>query len=467
MTPAGFAARIPDLTGRSVLVVGLGRSGRAAARLAAEKSARVTAADSRDRLPEECLRLRQDGIQVVSGGHPARLLDETGAELVVISPGVPLDVDLVRVAAQRGIPVWGEIELAARFTRGRIIGITGSNGKSTVTTMTGKILRTAGIPGGTGGNLEIPLAELLQQDGPDAVHAVELSSFQLETAEELDPAVAVVVNLTPDHLDRYDSFGDYGRAKARLLEVQSGDGFAVLNADDPESRRFVPSVRGRLHWFSLDSEPAAGAFVRDGVITLRTDHGEETVLAADRLALPGPHNLANALAAALACRLAGCGIGAIARGLVEVRPLAHRLQMVATMDGIAFYNDSKATNLDAVVQALRSFPAGTVHLILGGRDKGGDWPSLIPLLQERVRSVLLVGQAADTIAHALQGAVPVRDWATVPAAVAAGFREARPGDVVLLSPGCASFDQYAGFEARGDDFIAAVGGLSGNGGLDA
>jgi UDP-N-acetylmuramoylalanine--D-glutamate ligase len=203
------------------------------------------------------------------------------------------------------------------------------------------------------------------------------------------------------------------------------------------------------------------------MIMLRTIHGEETVLAADRLPLPGPHNLANGLAAALACRLVGCGIEPIARGLEQYRPLAHRLQKVATVDGIDFYNDSKATNLDAVVQAIRSFRTGSVHLILGGKDKGGAWCALVPLIRERVRSVLLVGQAANVIGRALAGTVDHRNCGTVQAAVQAGFADARPGDVVLLSPGCASFDQYPGFEARGCDFIDAVNGLNRREGGDA
>ncbi|MBD3867860.1 MAG: UDP-N-acetylmuramoyl-L-alanine--D-glutamate ligase [Acidobacteria bacterium] len=467
MTPAGFAATNPDLTGRSVLVIGLGRSGRAAARLAASRSARVTCADSREQLPREALDLENEGIRVLAGGHPVELLEQTGAELLVVSPGVPLNIDLIQAAKERGLPVWGEIELAARFTCGRIIGITGSNGKSTVTTMIGNILRTAGIPGGTGGNLEVPLAELLEQDSEAAVHAVELSSFQLESVEALDPEVAVVVNLTPDHLDRYASFDDYGRAKARLLEVQSSARFSILNADDPESQRFLSSVQGRLHLFSLESSVAAGAFVRDGMIILRTGYGEEAILEAERLPLPGPHNLANGLAAALACRLAGCDIASIAQGLLSYRPLAHRLQKVDTVDGIDFYNDSKATNLDAVVQAIRSFRTGSVHLILGGKDKGGEWSSLLPLLQERVRSVLLVGQAAGVISRTLGSSVAHRECVTVQAAVQAGFEDARAGEVVLLSPGCASFDQYTGFEARGDDFIAAVNGLHRHGGNHA
>jgi UDP-N-acetylmuramoylalanine--D-glutamate ligase len=435
--------------------------------LAASLSAKVTCADNRSRLPEEALELASDRIDLLAGGHPPELLDETGADLVVVSPGVPLDIELIRAARKREIPVWGEVELAARFTRGRIIGITGSNGKSTVTTMTGNILRTSGIPGGTGGNLETPLAELLEQDGSDAVHAVELSSFQLETVETLDPLVAVLLNLTPDHLDRYRSFDDYGRAKARLLELQSGAGFAVLNADDPESARFIPSVRGLLHRFSLESEPDPGAFVRDGMITLRTDYGEETVMAAESLPVSGPHNLANAMAAALACRLAGCDVEHVAGGLASFRPLAHRLQKVAIINGIGFYNDSKATNLDATKQAILSFPKKKTVLILGGKDKDGDWRSLIPLLRERVRSVLLVGRAADTIARALGAEVDHKDCGTVSAAVETGYRAARPGDVVLLSPGCASFDQYEGFEARGDDFVAAVHRLAGEGEDDA
>jgi len=352
--------------------------------------------------------------------------------------------------------VWGEIELAARFIRGKVIGITGSNGKSTVTTMVGTILRLGRIPGGTGGNLDTPLAELLDQDGPEAIHAVELSSFQLEAVEAFDPAVAVILNLTPDHLDRYPSFDAYGQAKARLLEVQSDRHSVILNADDPESQRFLPAVRGTAYFFSLRTEPEQGAFVRDGDMILRTSLGEEVVMAASDLPVPGDHNLANALAAALAGRLAGCPAETIAAGLKSYTPLSHRLQKVRTLQGITFYNDSKATNLDAAAQAIRSFPGGKIHLILGGKDKGGDWTALVPLLSDSVQTVLLVGAASGVIADALAGHVPSIDCGTVSKAVRTAWSNAEEGDVILLAPGCASFDQYAGFEARGDDFIRAV-----------
>ncbi len=462
MVQPGFFAAHPELENRLVLVIGGGRSGRAAAALAAGRGASVILADARpeDRLParqrEKIRSLEEKGIRVRFGGHPASVLESAGIELLVLSPGVSGDVPIVTEALRRGVPVWGEIELASRFLEGKVIGITGSNGKSTVTTMAGAILRAAGIPGGVGGNLDTPLAELLELDGPEAVHSVELSSFQLETVDAFDPEVAVLLNLSPDHLDRYPDFEAYARAKGRLLEVQSSGHAAVLNADDPASERFLSTGRAARHLFSLRSEPEQGAFLRAGRIVLRTSHGEETVMAASELPVPGEHNLANALAAALACRLAGCPAEAVAAGLRTFRPLAHRLQEVGTVRGVKFYNDSKATNLDATVQAIRSFPAGTIHLILGGKDKGGDWPSLVPLLAERVRTVLLVGEAAEIIAEALGGAVPWIHCGTMAEAVRAGWKAAGPGDVILLSPGCASFDQYPGFQARGDDFIRAV-----------
>ena len=461
-----LGTREPALDGLRLLVVGLGRSGLAAARLALGRGAKVTVADNRaEEQLENAGVARELGARLLAGGHPAALAEE--ADLVVVSPGVPSEIDLLRRARELGLPVWGEVELGARFCKGRVIGITGSNGKSTVTSMSGAILRAAGLPGGTGGNLDSPFCDLLGDDGPGAVHALELSSFQLESVESFRPDVAMILNLSPDHLDRYPSYDAYARAKARLFEVQAAEDAAVLNADDPESERFRGAARGKLHLFSTRREPERGAFVRAGRMIVRGDQGETDLLGVAELPVPGEHNLANALAAALAGSLVGCPAEAIARGLLEYRALPHRLELVGTVDGVAYYNDSKATNPAAAACAVGSFESGKIHLILGGKDKGGDWPSLIPLLQERARSVLLVGQAADTIAHALKGAVPLRDWGTVPAAVAAGFRDARPGDVVLLSPGCASFDQYSGFEARGDDFIAAVGALSGSGGADA
>lgn len=446
----------PRLAALRVVVVGLGRSGLAATRLLASKGAAVLVADRRDEadLAGAPAAARLAGAALRLGGHPPELASR--ADLIVCSPGVPAEEPLLAAARRLGIPVWGEVELAFRFCHGHIVGVTGSNGKSTTTAMIGKILRTCGVPGGTGGNLGTPFTELLAEDGADAVHALELSSFQLETIDLFRAEVAVVLNLSPDHLDRYPSYDAYASAKARLLETQGVMGHAILNADDPESARFAGSVRGRLVRFSTRAELERGAFLHRGRIVVRTEDGEEEILPASDLPVPGEHNVANALAAALACRIVGCSAAAIARGLRSFRALPHRLQHVGTLDGVSFYDDSKATNLDAAARALASFPPSTVLLILGGKDKGADWPSLAPLVRRHARLVLLVGQAASRIRAGLDGAAPFVDCGTVGAAVREGFRLARPGDVVLLAPGCASFDQYRNFEERGDDFRRAV-----------
>ena len=454
-----LAAREPNLDGVSVLVVGLGKSGEAAARLALSRRARVTVADRRplEDLGPRAEELRRLGAKIHGGGHPATLA--AGAELVVVSPGVPAKTEILSAARLAGTPVWSEIELAARFCRGRVIGITGSNGKSTTTSMAGRILRTAGVPGGTGGNLDRPFSDLLQEDGPDAVHAVEISSFQLEWVDSFHPDVAVVLNFSPDHLDRHATLEEYAAAKARLLEIQLPGGVALLNADDAERARFEPAVRGRLHLFSTEREPERGAFVRDGWLVLRTESGEERVMDARELPVPGEHNLSNALAAALACRLTGCPVESIAEGLRRYAPLPHRLELVGEIDGVGFYNDSKATNPASAQRALESFAAGTVHLILGGRDKGADWSDLAEAIGQRARRLLLVGEAAPMLQERLAGTARLELCGTVERAVRAGLDGAERGEIVLLSPGCASFDQYRSFEDRGDAFRAAAAAL--------
>jgi UDP-N-acetylmuramoylalanine--D-glutamate ligase len=466
MTKPTLSTQDPSLDGLRVLVVGLGRSGLAAARLAASKGAVVKIADQRaEQELELAAAARQLGARVHAGGQPVELA--AGADLVVVSPGVPTEIDLLGEARRLQLPVWGEIELAARFCRGRVIGITGSNGKSTVTSMTGRILRTAGLPGGTGGNLATPFCELLDDDGPDAVHSVELSSFQLETIESFSPAAATILNLCPDHLDRYASYADYADAKARLLLAQREDAATLLNADDTESERFHTAVRGRLYLFSTCSETEQGAFLRDGRLVLRTAEGEAELLEAAELPVPGTHNVANALAAALLCRLVGCAPAAIVEGLRGYRALPHRLEHVATLSGVEFYNDSKATNPAAAAQALGSFEPGTVHLILGGKDKGADWAELIALVRRYARQVLLVGQAAEVLKPMLEGVALWTDCGSVRRAMERASGDAESGDVVLLSPGCASFDQYRNFEERGEDFRAAVESLRDAGGAHA
>ena len=454
--PVRFATREPELAGARLLVVGAGKSGLAAARLATARGARVTLVDGApvERLGEAAEAARRMGVELRGGGHPPALAD--AADLIVVSPGVPTDVPLLVRARERGLPVWGEVELAARFCRGRIVGITGSNGKSTVTSMIGAMQRGAGLPGGTGGNLGTPFCDLLEQDGPAAWHAVELSSFQLETTETLRADVAVVLNLSPDHLDRHPSLEAYARAKARLLELQTPAGRTVLNADDPESARFRSAARGLLHLFSTRVEPERGAFVRSGRLTLRTEHGEEPLLGAGELTLPGEHNLANALAAALAARLAGCPTGTIAGVLRTWQALPHRLEQVAERHGVRFYDDSKATNPASAACALAAFPPRTVQLILGGRDKQADWSALVALVRSHAARVLLVGEATPMLERLLAGVVPLVACGTVARAVAEAARTAASGQVVLLAPGCASFDQYRDYAERGDDFRRAV-----------
>jgi UDP-N-acetylmuramoylalanine--D-glutamate ligase len=461
--PRTFAAHEPDLGDARVLLLGLGKSGIAAARLLAQHGARVRAADRRQapELSAAETALAGTGVEILPGGHPAQLAES--ADLVVTSPGVPADTPVLAAARAAGVPVWAEVELAFRFLRGRVIGITGSNGKSTTTAMTGAVLRAAGVPGGTGGNLGTPLASLLSEDREGAVHAVELSSFQLEWIEEFRASVAVVVNFSPDHLDRHGSLGAYAAAKARLLETQSAEDAAVLNADDAGSCRFESFVRGRAYRFSTRGRVERGASLEGGMLVLRGTpglEGESPLLPAASLPVPGEHNVANALAAALACALVGVPGEAIARGLAGFQALPHRLQRVGSVRGIDYYDDSKATNLDATARALASFPPSSVHLILGGKDKGADWSSLAPLAGRQALQILLVGEAAAVIRRALAGVVPLKDCGTVQAAVRCAAEAARPSEVVLLAPGCASFDQYRNFEERGDDFARAVAGLA-------
>jgi UDP-N-acetylmuramoylalanine--D-glutamate ligase len=456
MTASRFAQSSPDLNGSHVIVVGAGKSGRAAARLALDRGATVTLAEQRaaSELPESVWALVERGVRLHSGGHPPGLLQ--GAHLLVLSPGVPLEIDLVHEARESDIPIWGEVELASRFTAGRLIGITGSNGKSTVTAMIGAILRGAGIKGATGGNLDTPLADLLDQDAADAVHALELSSFQLESIETLRPFVALILNLSPDHLDRHGSLDTYAAAKARIFENQSQEDFAILNDDDSPSRRFLPAVRGGLHTISTRTETERGAFLRDGKLVLRTDFGEDTLLAASALRLPGRHNLSNALAAALAARLAGAPVDAIDATLRSFEALAHRLERVGLIRDVSFYNDSKATNPAATLPALGVFDSGTIHLIVGGKDKGGDWDALVEAARTQVRRVLVIGTDPAPILRRFESACDVLECGTLDRAVEAALGGAVAGDVILLSPACASFDQFNDFEHRGDVFRETV-----------
>jgi len=458
-----LALHRPDLNGLPLLVVGAGRSGRAAARLAAAQGADVTLCDSRavEQLPQETVALQDSRIRLVAGGHPAQLAED--AALIVVSPGVAENIALLERARELNIPIWGEVELAYRFCEGRIVGISGSNGKSTVTTMVGGILRLAGFPGTTGGNLDRPLSEMLSDDSKEAWHSLELSSFQLSTVHSFRAQVAVVLNLSADHLDRHGSLEHYAESKARLLALQQQEHASIVNADDEHQAFFAAKAGGRLHRFSIEGPVERGACVADGRLQLHTDDGVIDLLGVDELPIPGPHNVANALAAALATHLAGCEVEAIRQGLREYRALPHRLEFVRELDGIRFYNDSKATNPASTAVALDAFPAGTVHLILGGRDKDSEWDSLLESIGKRVEHVWLIGECAAELETKLRGHARTTRAGELSSAIAEAHTAATGGQVVLLSPACASFDQFSSFVHRGEKFCEAVRALGSKG----
>ena len=443
-----------DLPGKRVLVVGLARTGTAASLFAAGGGAAVTGTDkkSESELAETAARLRAAGVKLELGGHASRSFLEQ--DLIIISPGVPAKLPPLELARARGIPVWSEIELAWRFLRGKLIAITGSNGKTTTTSLVAHILKTAGIPTLVGGNIGTPLLSLVESSTDSSVTVAEISSFQLETIDAFRPEIGVILNITPDHLDRHASFAEYAQAKARLFENQVERDAAVLNADDPEITQRIPS-RPHLYWFSRQKRVAEGAFLRDNQIFFRTDGHEEALARREDIPLRGEHNVENVLAACASSYLAGAEPASIARGVKTFAGVEHRLEFVAEIRGVAFYNDSKATNVDAALKALDAFRT-PVLMILGGKDKGSDFTPLREPLGERARLALLIGAAAEKIAGQIGDAVPIERAGTLDRALELAMKHARPGDTVLLAPACASFDQFENFEHRGRVFKELV-----------
>jgi UDP-N-acetylmuramoylalanine--D-glutamate ligase len=377
------------------------------------------------------------------------------AELVVISPGVPADLDLLGSLRTRGVPVIGELELAAPFLQGKTVGITGSNGKTTTTALTGHILRHSGIACQVGGNIGTPPASMVDTSRPEQWNVLELSSFQLETIRTFHSEIGVCLNVTPDHLDRHHTFESYAAAKRRLFETQSATEFAVLNADDPTCVAFAGHTQAQVLWFSLERPVTRGAWLDEG--QLRMDG--ERLMEAREIPLRGRHNVENTLAASIAARLAGSSLPQIAGAARTFPGVEHRLEFVRDIDGVAYYNDSKATNVDATLKAIDAFPGG-LWIILGGKDKDSDYRVLCDPLRGKARAALLIGAAARKIAAQLgEDAVPVFDCGTLAAAVEQAYRSAGPGDTVLLAPACASFDQFDNFEHRGRVFKELVNAL--------
>jgi UDP-N-acetylmuramoylalanine--D-glutamate ligase len=444
-----------DLQDKRVLVVGLGKSGVASALFLKSHGARVTVSDTKppDQLKDEIPILLDNGIAVETGGHGERTFQ--GQDLIVVSPGVPVDAPPLVQARALGEKVIGEIELAAQAFPGSIIGITGSNGKTTTTTLAGEIVAGAGLPTVVGGNIGTPAISLVEGATRDTVAVLEISSFQLETIQTLRCHIAVVLNVTPDHLDRHHTFAAYTDAKARIFENQHGDDFAVLNADDRTCVEMAARTKAQIFWFSRKKEVNRGAYVEDGRILYRDASGQREVLLVSEITLKGAHNVENVLAAVCIGLLMGCQPGQVRKLVREFRAVEHRLQHVATIRGVEYYNDSKATNVDATIKAIESFPAN-VHLILGGKDKGSDYTVLNDLLRARVKRVYTIGSAAAKIESQIKGSTAIVHSETLENAVRRAAEGAQTGDVVLLAPACASFDQFRSYEHRGRVFKEVV-----------
>src|SRR6266567_1946209 len=449
-----------DLHGKRVLVVGLGKSGVASALFLKAHGARVTVSDTKtgDELHSEIPVLLDHGITVETGGHGERTF--RGQDLIVVSPGIPLDAPALVQARALGGSVIGEMELAARFLRGPIVAITGSNGKTTTTTLTGEIMTAGGFSALVGGNIGTPAIALAERATPESVIVLEVSSFQLETIHSFRPKVAVILNVTPDHLDRHRTFEAYVDAKARILENQQSADLAVLNAADPTCVAMAARTKAQVFWFSRQKEVQQGAWVLDGNILFREGAQQREIMLVSEIPLKGAHNLENVLAAVCAGALMGCAAEKIRQAVREFKAVEHRLEHVATIRGVDYYNDSKATNVDATIKALESFPAN-IHLILGGKDKGSDYTVLNDLLRQRVKRVYTIGAAAAKIESQVRPAARIDHSGTLEAAVQRASASAQPGDIVLLAPACASFDQFRNYEHRGKLFKELVQRLSG------
>jgi len=446
-----------DLKGKKVLVVGLGKSGLAAALFLRHRGAHVTVSDVRsaEALAKDIPALLEEGIMVEAGGHG--LLTFRRQDLIVVSPGVPLTTpELVQVRSF-GLPVIGELELAARFIKGKMLAVTGSNGKTTTTTLLGEILKEAGLPTLVGGNIGVPVVSLVDESTDDTWSVLEVSSFQLESTEQFHPAIAVILNITPDHLDRHGSFENYIQAKERIFAVQDANDCLVLNADNTAAAQAAARAASRVFWFSVEHPVPQGAWLEQGYVVYRSQENAaiEQIMPLGGIPLKGTHNVENVLAAVAAARQAGASAQAIRRAIENFRAVEHRLEYVATINGVEYYNDSKATNVDATAKAIAAFSSG-IHLILGGKDKGSDYTTLSQLLRERVRAVYTIGSAAAKIESHLRGVITLQSCETLENAVNAAASAARPGDVVLLAPACSSFDQFDSYEHRGRVFKELV-----------
>ncbi|UCB53095.1 MAG: UDP-N-acetylmuramoyl-L-alanine--D-glutamate ligase [Candidatus Zixiibacteriota bacterium] len=443
------------IIGKRISVLGMARSGLACARLLKRTGAEVFVSDvePQESFSDQTNQLKALGIDFETGGHTSKVV--RGKDFIVLSPGVPLDIPILKQAQDLGIPALSEIEVAFWLTDSKIIGITGSNGKTTTVTLVGEMLKQDQRECRVGGNIGIPFSDVVEKVSPDGLLVLELSSFQLERIEEFKPYVSSVLNITPDHLDRHPDLESYMEAKLRILENQTENDFAVLNSDDENSLKLAKQGECVKVFFSARSELEQGTFLRKGQLLSRWKGAEEEIIDTSEIGIKGPHNLSNALAACAICVILEVAPESIRKALKDFKGVEHRLEHVAAISGVSFVNDSKATNVESVWYALQSV-SSPIILIAGGRDKGGDFSRLRDLVRENVKTIVLIGEAKEKIKNALGNLIPSHYSDSLEEAVTLSLGKASGGDTVLLSPGCASFDMFTDYQHRGEVFKSSV-----------
>lgn len=442
-----------DLEEKRVLVVGLGRTGEALCRFLLDHGSSVFVSEKKrpEELAAKISFWKEKGVEVEVGGHSQETFLQ--ADLIVLSPGVPWLPEL-EAAKEKGIKIISEIELASRFLKGKIVGISGSNGKSTTATLTHKILKEGGLKAYLAGNIGIPLISFVEGSEGDQVYVTELSSFQLKFIEKFRASISVLLNITPDHLDWHPSFEDYRDSKKNLLASQGQGDCAILNRDDPLVWPLRKQAKFEVYGFSRKHKVSPGCFLRGDWIVL-SNTKEEELIRASEIPLFGIHNQENIMASALVGNILSIPLFKIKGSIKSFQGLEHRLEKVTTFKGIDFYNDSKATNVDATLKSIQSFDKKII-LILGGRDKGGDFKKLKKPIKKRVKEIVLIGEAREKIQNSLKGIIPMKTASSMEEAVSLGYSLAEPGDVVLLAPACTSFDMFQNFEERGMVFKQKV-----------
>lgn len=443
-----------DFSDSYVMVIGAKRSGQAAAELLQNQGAFVRAMDSQALSEEDQAAFDELEVEVVTQDEANLAYEGREPDFIVLSPGVPFDLPMLEGARERGIPTIGEVELASYFMLGSIVGITGSNGKTTTTALTGHLLKECGVPCQVGGNIGTPAASLVETSKEDQWNVLELSSFQLESIDHFRATIGACLNVTPDHLDRHHTFEGYAAAKARLFETQTDRDFAVLNYDDPTCRQFAEQTKAQVFWFSTKEKVPHGVWLNGEQIC----YNAKAFMTLAQIKLRGMHNVENVMAAALLAHLAGAKLKEIGPAVESFGGVEHRIEFVRELDGVLYFNDSKATNVDAALKAIHAFD-GNIWIILGGKDKGSDYAPLREPLHARAKAALLIGApppydhaGAPLIKKALDGAVETVDCETLENALKHARKHAVAGDIVLLAPACASFDQFQNYEERGNVF---------------